>query len=139
MRLPQGEALVGGVRDRLQGVGLVGEGVPWRRGRGRGVLEEVDAVEFPSSSSSLTWGRGRTTTGRSARGREDSFYFSKLNVTGIQFLRRQQKRASPFLPETSSLITTCGCRGRCCSVKVTVMVTLQDDVFTFCFNSYVAN
>lgn len=51
MCLPQGEVLVGGIRDGLQGAGLMGEGVPWRGGWGRGMLEEVDAVEFPSSSS----------------------------------------------------------------------------------------
>ncbi len=66
MCLPQGEVLVEGVRDRFQGAGLVGEGVPWRGGWGRGVLEEVDAVEFPSSP--FTWRRNRGTRG-SVRGR----------------------------------------------------------------------
>lgn len=70
MRLPQGEVLVESVRDRFQGAGLVGEGVPRRGGWGRGVLQEVDAVEFHSSSSSpFTWRRNKRKHGRSARGR----------------------------------------------------------------------
>ena len=60
MRLPQREVLVEGVRDGLQGAGLVGEGVPWRGGRGRGVLQEVDAVELPSSA--FTWRKRRVDT-----------------------------------------------------------------------------
>lgn len=64
VRLPQGEVLVGGLTDRLQGVRLVGEGFSWRRWRWRRVLEKVHAVEFPpssspSSSSSFTWRRTR--------------------------------------------------------------------------------
>lgn len=84
MSLPQGEVLVEGVRDWFQGAGLVGEGVPWRGGWGRGVLEEVDAVEFPSSSPtfSFTW-RGKRGARGSARGRGEQFHstHSKSNKT----------------------------------------------------------
>lgn len=49
MCLPQGEVLVRCVGNRLQGVGLVGEGVPGKGGRGWRVLEKINTVEFQCS------------------------------------------------------------------------------------------
>lgn len=55
MRLPQREALLGGVGDGLQRSWLIGE-VSWRGAGRRGVLQEVNTMEFPPSSSTTSPG-----------------------------------------------------------------------------------
>lgn len=53
MSLPQGGALLGCVCDRLQGPRLVGQ-VSRRGAGGRGVLKQVNTVEFAHSSSTAS-------------------------------------------------------------------------------------